>query len=164
MGGRGSSSGMSGGPVSRVMSNIYYNSAKKKNTSPWERYGLSRDSQIEKAIRNQDPSFINSITDKKEAYRVSDYLTARGIEINHKIKKLGSKEAVYKNQKVAKEKRNYNIVSNAMQDKMHQFAERPKPGNLSAMHDPSRTTTTYDRARKRRMKDFDAWFFGSSKK
>lgn len=32
------------------------------------------------------------------------------------------------------------------------------------MHDPKRTTTTYDRARKRRMKEFDAWWNGSKKK
>ena len=31
-------------------------------------------------------------------------------------------------------------------------------GDTSAMHDVSRTTTTYDRARKRRIKNFDAWF------
>lgn len=147
------------------MSNIYYNSAKKFGRAyKWEKSGYSRDSQIEKAIRNNDPSFIWSINSEKEAIRVSDYLKARKAEINYKLQRLGSKEAVYKNQKVAQERRNYNTISNAMQDKMHQFTERPKPGNLSAMHDPSRTTTTYDRARKRRMKDFDAWFFGSSKK
>ncbi len=45
---------------------------------------------------------------------------------------------------------------------MHEFSERPTSGNTN-IHDTSRTTTTYDKARKRRMSNFDAWFFGGKK-
>ena len=40
----------------------------------------------------------------------------------------------------------------------NKFSKKVEKGDLSAMHDISRTTTTYDRARKRRMNNFDAWF------
>jgi hypothetical protein len=51
-----------------------------------------------------------------------------------------------------------------MRDEMHKFSKTSEKGDTSALHDTSRTTTTYDRARKRRMKKFDSWFFGSGKK
>ena len=40
---------------------------------------------------------------------------------------------------------------------------REEKGNTN-IHDVSRTTTTYDRARKRRMSNFDSWFYGSKSK
>lgn len=50
-----------------------------------------------------------------------------------------------------------------MRDEMHKFSKLPEKGNTN-IHDTSRTTTTYDRARKRRMSNFDSWFFGGEKK
>lgn len=32
------------------------------------------------------------------------------------------------------------------------------PGDVSAAYDPKRATTTYNRARKRRIENFNAWF------
>lgn len=46
---------------------------------------------------------------------------------------------------------------------MHEFSHREEKGNTN-IHDVSRTTTTYDRARKRRMSNFDSWFYGSKSK
>lgn len=78
--------------------------------------------------------------------------------------KLGSADALYKNQRLAKEYRNLLQASNKIQDKMHEFSKKVEKGDTSAMHDTSRTTTTYDRARKRRVSNFDSWFYGSNKK
>lgn len=118
---------------------------------------------IERAIRRGDASFIQSISNEKEARRVSDYLQGRKDESDRKLASLGSAEAVYKNQRAAIEHRNLINVRSAMQDKMHEFSKRPTNSDVN-IHDTSRTTTTYDRARKRRMSNFDAWFWGSSKK
>ena len=102
--------------------------------------------------------FIDSVKDKKEAKRISEYYRDRLNETRRKIAKLGSADALYKNQRLAKEYRNLLTASNKAQDKMHEFNRKIEKGDTSAMHDASRTTTTYDRARKRRMKNFDAWF------
>lgn len=164
MGGRGSSSGGSGkeSPVSPLMSKVYYKAATTGDYSALAFEG-ARDSKIEKAIKTGNTNFINSINSEKEARRVSDYLNKRLSENNHKIQKLGSKEAVYKNQTVAQERRRLTSIKGAMSDKMREFSKKPESGNTN-IHDTSRTTTTYDRARKRRMSNFDSWFFGSSKK
>ena len=162
MGGRGGSSGVSKRePVSKLMSKVYYNSA-KKSTALRSDYTVERDAVIEKAIRNGDASFIQSISNEKEARRVSEYLTGRVAESDRKLAKLGSAEAVYKNQKAAAEHRDIVSMSVAMRGKMHEFSERPTSGNTN-IHDTSRTTTTYDKARKRRMSNFDACFFGGKK-
>ena len=158
MGGRGGSSRKGSGgvetresesPVSPLMSKVYYNAATKGNRSAYAWEG-ARDSSIEKAISTGNTDYINSIKTEKDARRVSEYLTARSSENNYKNKKLGSKEAVYKNQKVAQERRRLNSMNDAMRNKMHEFSKKPESGSTN-IHDTSRTTTTYDRARKRRI-------------
>lgn len=163
MGGRGNASSINSNEklVSPLMAKVYYNAASKQNHSAFKWEG-TRDSEIEKAIRIGNTDFIKSIHTKKEARRVSDYLNKRFSENNYKIQKLGSKEAVHKNQTVVQERRRLLSVSGAMSDKMHEFSKKPETGNTN-IHDTSRTTTTYDRARKRRMKDFDAWWNGNRK-
>ena len=69
---------------------------------------------------------------------------------------------MYKNQKVAQERRRLNSMNDAMRNKMHEFSKKPESGSTN-IHDTSRTTTTYDRARKRRMSNFDAWYYGGEK-
>lgn len=162
MGGRGGSSGMGGAkPVSKMSAKIFYNSA-KKSTALRSNYVVERDKAIEKAIRQGDTSFIQSINSKKEAERVSDYLQVRKDESNRTLAKLGSAEAVYKNQRAAIEHRNITHMSVAMQDKMHEFSKRPEPVDRTLFH--SKTTTTYDRWYKRQKANFEAWWNGSSKK
>ena len=101
-------------------------------------YTVERDAVIEKAIRNGDASFIQSISNEKEARRVSEYLTGRVAESDRKLAKLGSAEAVYKNQKAAAEHRDIVAMgmSVAMRGKMHEFSERPTSGNTN-IHDTS---------------------------
>lgn len=113
---------------------------------------------MERSAQSGKIDFIDSIKDKKETTRVKEYYNDRLNETRRKIAKLGSAEALYKNQRLAKEYRNLLHASNKADEKMHEFSKKIEKGDTSAMHDASRTTTTYDRARKRRMKNFDAWF------
>lgn len=113
---------------------------------------------MERSAQSGKIGFIDSIKDKKEAKRVNDYYEDRVNETRRKIAKLGSADALYKNQRLAKEYRNLLTASNKAYDKMREFSQKIEKGDTSAMHDPSRATTTYNRARKRRMKNFDAWF------
>lgn len=119
---------------------------------------VKKDVKLERSAQSGKIDFIDSVKDKKEAKRISEYYRDRLNETRRKIAKLGSADALYKNQRLAKEYRNLLTASNKAQDKMHEFNQKIEKGDTSAMHDVSRTTTTYDRARKRRMKNFDAWF------
>lgn len=161
MGGRGSNSSLIGNvkPVSSMMARVYYNAAKKSDAL--RRDGtVKRDSRIERAIKTENTEFISKISNEKEARRVKEYLTDRIGENDRKLAKMGSAEAVQKDQKTAIERRKLLSMKNAAADKMSEFSKRPEAGNTN-MHDTSRTTTTYDRARKRRMKNFDSWFYGN---
>ena len=102
-----------------------------------------------------------SIETKEEAVRVRNYVTDRMAENERKLARLGSADAVFRNQKAAIEHRKLLKASSAISDKMKEFSKAPEKGDPTAFH--SRTTTTYDRARKRRMKNFDSWFYGSGK-
>lgn len=161
-GGRGGTSGLvEGNPVSKLMSKVYFNSARQSDAL--RGIGtVKRDSELESVIRTENVDYIRSIQTEKDATRVSNYITDRISENERKLAKLGSAEAVYKNQKIAIEHRKLTAVNNAMRDKMHEFSKQVEAGNTN-IHDTSRTTTTYDRARKRRMKNFDAWFNGGKR-
>lgn len=157
MGGRGSTSSISGNPVTRGGARIFYNASKKSDALRWNGT-IKKDVKLERSAQSGKIGFIDSIKDKKEAKRVNDYYEDRVNETRRKIAKLGSADALYKNQRLAKEYRNLLTASNKAYDKMREFYQKIENGDTSAMHDVSRTTTTYDRARKRRMKNFDAWF------
>lgn len=161
-GGRGGTSGLAeGNPVSKLMAKVYFNSA-KQSAALRGSGTVKRDSALEGIIRTENVDYIKSIKTEKEAARVSNYITDRINENERRIAKLGSAEAVYKNQKLAIEHRRLTSVNNAMRDKMHEFSRQVEVGNTN-IHDTSRTTTTYDRARNRRIKNFDAWFNGGKK-
>lgn len=157
MGGRGSTSAISGTPVTKGGARIFYNASKKSDALRGSGT-VKKDVKLEKMAQSGKIDFIDSVKDKKEAKRISEYYRDRLNETRRKIAKLGSADALYKNQRLAKEYRNLLTASNKAQDKMHEFNQKIEKGDTSAMHDASRTTTTYDRARKRRMKNFDAWF------
>ena len=164
MGGRGSKSGGSGGgsegKISPMTARIYFNGAKKDSMLN-STYMPKRDSKIERDIRTGNAEYINSITSEKEARRVSEYLIARRAQNSRKIVKLGSKDAVHKEQKTAQERKKINKAEQAMRNKMKQFSKKQEPLDPTLQH--KRTTTTYDRARTRRMKNFENWFYGGSK-
>lgn len=157
MGGRGSVSAISGTSVTRGGARLFYNASKKSDALRGSGT-VKKDFKLEKMAQSGKIDFIDSVKDKKEAKRISEYYKDRLNETRRKIAKLGSADALYKNQRLAKEYRNLLTASNKAQDKMHEFNQKIEKGDTSAMHDASRTTTTYDRARKRRMKNFDAWF------
>lgn len=113
---------------------------------------------MERSAQSGKIDFIDSIKSEKEAKHVNEYYRDRLNETRRKIAKLENADALYKNQRLAKEYRNLLHASDKAQSKMHEFSRKIEKGDTSAMHDISRTTTTYDRARKRRMKNFDAWF------
>nr|DAH26642.1 MAG TPA: hypothetical protein [Caudoviricetes sp.] len=157
MGGRGSTSAISGTPVTKGGARLFYNASKKSDALRGSGT-VKKDVKLERSAQSGKIDFIDSVKDKKEAKRISEYYRDRLNETRRKIAKLGSADALYKNQRLAKEYRNLLTASNKAQDKMHEFNRKIEKGDTSAMHDASRTTTTYDRARKRRMKNFDAWF------
>lgn len=158
MGGRGGSSGLSNEkPVSKLMSKVYFNSAKKSDALRGSGT-VKKDSKLEKVINSENTDYFKSINTKSEAVKTMNYISDRLDESKRKIARLGSVDAVFKNQRVAIEHRKLLSASNAMRDEMHKFSKASEKGDTSALHDTSRTTTTYDRARKRRMKNFDAWF------
>ena len=161
MGGRGGSSGLSNEkPVSKLMSKVYFNSAKKSAVLR-SNETVKRDNKLEKVINSGKTDYFKSIKTKSEAVKTMNYITDRLNENDRKIAKLGSTDAVFKNQRVAIERRKLLSANSAMRDQMHKFSKLPEKGNTSAVHDLSRTTTTYDRAFKRNRKNFLAWWNGS---
>lgn len=158
MGGRGGTSSIQigGSDVSKMAAKFMYNAAKKSDALLGDGT-VKKDAKLERAAQNGNLDFIKSIKDKKEAFRVRNYYIDRVGELQRKIAKLGSAEALYNNQRLAKEYRNIRDAHVAIRDKMHDFSERPEKGDTSALHDLSRTTTTYDRAYKRNLKNYLAW-------
>lgn len=151
-----------GKSVSKLMSRVYFNAA-KKSSALRSNDTVKKDSKLERIISSEKTDYFKGIKTKSEATKTMYYLTERLNESKRKIAKLGSAEAVFKDQKTAIEYRKILSAHNAMSDHMHSFSKAPEKGNTN-IHDTSRTTTTYDRARKRRMSNFDSWFFGSGKK
>lgn len=161
MGGRGGSSGLSNEkPVSKLMSKVYFNSAKKSDALRGSGT-VKKDRKLEKVINSKNTDYFKSIKTKSEAVKTMNYITDRLNESTRKIAKLGSADAVFRNQKAAIEHRKLVSASNAMRDEMHKFSKLPEKGDTSAAHDLSRTTTTYDRAFKRNRKNVLAWWNGS---
>ena len=119
---------------------------------------VKRDRRIEKAIKNEDSNFISSLKTEKEARRVSDYLKDRLGELNGKIKSLGSAEKLRQKPKLYNERKKVLKLSNEARDKVSSFVDRNN--NYDPSEARKRTTTTYERARKRRIKNFDSWYFG----
>jgi hypothetical protein len=161
MGGRGGSSNISNEkPVSKLMAKVYFNSATKGDALRSDGT-VKKDSKLEKVIKSENTEYFMSIKTKEEAVGIRNYVTDRMAENERKLARLGSADAVFRNQKAAIEHRKLLKASSAISDKMKEFSKTPEKGDPTAFH--SRTTTTYDRARKRRMKNFDSWFYGSGK-
>lgn len=145
-----------GSDVSKMAAKFMYNAAKKSDALHGDGT-VKKDAKLERAAQSGNLDFIKSIKDKKEALRVRNYYIDRVAELQRKIAKLGSAEAVYKNQRLAKEYRNIRDAHVAIRDKMHDFSERPEKGDLSALHDLNRVTETYKRSYNRRLKNYLAW-------
>ena len=108
-GGRGGTSGLAeGNPVSKLMVKVYFNSA-KLSAALRGSGTVKRDSALEGIIRTENVDYIKSIKTKKEAVRISNYITDRISENERKLARLGSAEAVYQNQKIAIEHRRMSL-------------------------------------------------------
>jgi len=105
MGGRGSVSSIGGEPVSKMGAKIFYNAAKKSDALRGSGT-VKKDSKLERAAQSGQLDFINKIDGVKEATRVDHYYTDRVNELKRQIVKLGSADALYKNQKLAREYKN----------------------------------------------------------
>ena len=159
MGGRGSSSGGGSGnnkQISALSARIAFNAAKK---SGYNGNGpSSSDKTIEKAIKSGNGNFIDSIKSEKEARRVSEYLNDRMGQVNKKIRNLGSAENLQKNPKLFHERANIAALSNSAREKIGKLRDISDFGKRDVVNNT--VTTTYERARKRRISNFDAWFNG----
>lgn len=111
MGGRGSASAISGTPVAKGAARIFYNASKKSDALRGSGT-VKKDVKLEKTAQSGNIEFIDSVKDKKEAKRISEYYRDRLNETKRKIAKLGSADALYKNQRLAKEYRNLLTASN----------------------------------------------------
>lgn len=162
MGGRGGAFDISNEKtVSKLVSKVYFNGAKKSDALRGSG-NIKKDAKLEKIISSGNVDYFKGIKTKEEAERTMNYLKHRDDETKRKLAKLGSAEAVFKNQKIAIEHRKLVDAKNAMADAMHKFSKLPKKGNTN-INDPSHATTTYDRWYKNNKKNFESWFFGSSK-
>lgn len=158
MGGRGGKSWISEGEaVSKFTAKIIFNSAKNSNAIN-SNATVKKDSKLEKIISKGEINYFNEIKTRAEAASIAEYLQDRIGENNRKIAKLGNAEAVFKNQSLAIEHRKLVTANEAMRETMKKFSNAIAPGDISAVYDPKRATTTYNRARKRRIENFNAWF------
>lgn len=98
-------SSIGGEPVSKMGARIFYNAAKKSDALRGSGT-VKKDSKLERAAQSGQLDFINKIDGMKEATRVDHYYTDRVNELKRQIVKLGSADALYKNQKLAREYKN----------------------------------------------------------
>ncbi len=161
-GGRGAS--YSSQPVETIspfMARIFFNAAKHSDALRNDER-VKKDSRFEKAIQTMNEEYVKSMQTKKEARQMFDYITDRIGETQRKLVKLGSPEAVYKEKRLASEYKKLSHMHLVVSDKLQDWQEKPKELDRTLQH--KRTTTTYERARKNRIKDFDAWFYGNGGK
>lgn len=161
MGGRGGNSGgisPSGGEVSRLMTRVQYNASKKSDALRSDR-AVKIDRKLERSAQNGNLEFIDKITFEKEAQRVKNYYQDRINDTSRQIAKLESANDLYENhQDLAKTRRNLMSAVDRARVKLHEFSQAPEKADPTAFH--AVETTTYQRARNRRIKNFDAWFYG----
>lgn len=157
MGGRGSSSGIAGSrDISPFSAKISYNAAKKNPNSGV--FDLKRDRTIERAIRNNDAGFIDSLETASDSGKAMNYLRERLDEADRKIRRLDSPDSLRKNPDLYNERKNTMSLLNAATEKYNRLRDVSDYGRRNV--EIKNTTTTYDRARKRRKSQFDDWFFG----
>lgn len=156
MGGRGSDSGIKYGAVSSGAARIAFNSAKKSTNRNNSK--MAKDRQIEKAIATGNGAFLDSVKSEKEARRISDYLTGRVGQFNHQVASLGDSEKLRNNPKLYRQRMNAISLSNLASQKAAILRDTSDIGRRNT--EVKNTTTTYDRARSRRIKNFDSWFYG----
>ena len=76
---------------------------------------------------------------------------------------MGSIDEAFKNQTLLKEYRALREANIEVHEKLRTFKPTGSFNRIDPTLGYSRTTTTYENARKRREKNFEAWWNGSSK-
>ena len=155
MGGRGNAYGSGDTTISPLAARVAFNSAKKSS-------GLlsdapdKRDRNMEKAIRSGSAKLFESINTEKEARRAVEYLMGRKSENERKIVNLGSAEKLRNSPQLYNERKSILRLLDTAEKKVQSLRDTSDFGrrNVEIKH----TITTYDRARKQRMKNFDEWF------
>ncbi len=155
MGGRGGSSNVKS-MVPELPARIAFNASKKETSAP---PNLKRDGVLEKAIKQNNDNAIESIKTHSEAGKALDYLIGRKIETSLKIKSLGTVEKLRKNPKLYQE---YRAIGSLIEKARKKESSLRDNSDTGARNVENKTiTTTYDRARKRRMSNFDAYWKAS---
>jgi hypothetical protein len=164
MGGRGGTSSArsaygNGEPVSKMGARFMYHASKQSGALERNNPDIKKNSNYEKIAQSGNFSLIDKAS-KQELRKMSDYYEARDENLKKKVAKLGSIDKAFENQNLLKEKRAITNAVLAAREAQKKFQKRQ-------VIDPtlgySRTTTTYENARKRREKNFEAWWNGSSK-
>lgn len=155
MGGRGGTSNIKA-MVPELPARVAFNASKKETSAP---PNLKRDGALEKAIKQNNDKGIESIKTHSDAVKVLDYLVGRKIETSLRIKNLGSVEKLRKNPKLYQEYRTIGTLIEKARKKESSLRDNSDTGERNVEN--KTITTTYDRARKRRMSNFDVYWKAS---
>ena len=161
MGGRGGTSSASSAyssekPVSKVGARVMYHAALHSGNLEKNSPEVKKNSKYEKIAQSKDYSFFENMKTSKEVEKRIENVQA-------KIAKLGSIDKAFENQTLLKEYRALRDANIAVHEKLRTFKPTGSFNRIDPTLEHRQTTTTYENARKRREKNFEAWWNGSSK-
>lgn len=157
MGGRGAS--FEGKKVSLLVAKVVYNGSRKMDLrgSGEVRTAKELDAEINKNYKNvlkgKDVRINVAQTEK-----TLDLLKDRELAVRRKIAALPNAESLQKRRDLY-----YRLKAiQNMEERIKKEYNKGRSDEFKPRHVENNTiTTTYDRTRKRRQKNFDAWFYGS---
>lgn len=147
-----------------MQARIAYNAA-KKDTSAGQH--VQRNSTMEKELqkiarRDSADGLSKKLQSEAETTEALTYLESRMAEVNRKIANLSGAEELAKHPRLYYERKAIVKAELAVRERRKEVTKHTSE-KLTGEQIHRRTTTTYDAARKRRIKNFDAYFFGSGK-
>lgn len=167
-GGRGASFQKSTKAISDIAARVSFNSAKRdsrnvneiKRNSSYEREIIAIKRELQKGSKPDAAKFMNGYNEK-QIRAINEYVTDRITALNHKISKLGDYRKLQNKPELYYEKQALIQIRLGTEGKLSGSSEKTveRINTIST----ERATTTYDRARRRRINNYDAWFFGNSK-
>ena len=161
MGGRGSNSS-TGKTVSQMMAKVTYNAAKKSIESEGP-INYNKDADIERAIKTGNVnSYVSKVVTRKEAETVMNYLYAKQNDLARQIVNSGGPDELRKKPSLYYSWKNTVSMINALREQSLHGSASSAQNAREAQH--SFTTSTYDRARNNRIKNFESWFYGGKRK
>lgn len=168
MGGRGRTSSAGSAyssekPVSKVGARVMYHAALHSGNLEKNSPEVKKNSKYEKIAQSKDYSFFENMKTSKEVEQVGFYFEKRIENVQAKIAKLGSIDKAFENQTLLKEYRALRDANIAVHEKLRTFRPTGSFNRIDPTLEHRQTTTTYENARKRREKNFEAWWNGSSK-